>query len=173
MGIWHLTKSFNSHNTHQKSYRQTWSLHSEKQNDWQTIISQKFRGGQKFRLTRHPQSLFNFDSSRSLRGDFLSKNIGTISVGSMVPGVWTGVGFLNLKNFQTWTRIQKCWNRSGVGVWKSDSSHLCCKPNHKMTSEKIVSFLRTVASQLSVVNEKPNLNSTKIRGGGDWDDRPT
>jgi len=39
-------------------------------------------------------------------------------VGSMiVAGVWTGVGFSNLKN----CRIQKCWNRSGVGVWKSYS----------------------------------------------------
>jgi len=43
----------------------------------------------------------------------------------MVPGVWTGVGFSNLKNFRTLIRVQKCWNRSGVGVWKSDSSHHC------------------------------------------------
>jgi len=41
----------------------------------------------------------------------------------MVAGVWTRVGFSNLQNFRT--RIQKVWCRSGVGVWKSDSSHLC------------------------------------------------
>jgi len=42
--------------------------------------------------------------------------------------VWTGVGFSNLKN--CWTRIQKFWNRSRVGVWKSDSSHLWYKQLH-------------------------------------------
>jgi len=41
----------------------------------------------------------------------------------IVAGVWTGVGFSNLKNCRT--RIQKFWNRSGVGVWKRDSGHLC------------------------------------------------
>ena len=40
----------------------------------------------------------------------------------IVIEVWTGVGFSNLKNFRTW--IQKFWNRSGVGVWICDSSHL-------------------------------------------------
>jgi len=35
-------------------------------------------------------------------------------------GVWTGVS--NLKNCRT--RISKFWNRSGVGVRKSDSGHL-------------------------------------------------
>ena len=49
--IWHLTKTFNLHNAHQKSNRQTLFLYSEKQNNWQTIIAQKFRKGQKFRLT--------------------------------------------------------------------------------------------------------------------------
>jgi len=39
-----------------------------------------------------------------------------------VAGVWTGVGFSNLKKCRT--RIQKFWNRSWVGVWKSDSGHL-------------------------------------------------
>jgi len=33
----------------------------------------------------------------------------------IVAGVWTGVGFSNLKNSQT--RIQKFWNRSRVRVW--------------------------------------------------------
>ena len=41
----------------------------------------------------------------------------------IVTGVWTGVGFSILKNCRT--EIQKFWNRSGVGVWKSDSGHLC------------------------------------------------
>jgi len=41
----------------------------------------------------------------------------------IVARVWTGVGFSNWKNFRN--RIQKFWNRSGVGVWKSDSGHLC------------------------------------------------
>jgi len=43
-------------------------------------------------------------------------------VGSMiVTGVWTGVGFSNLKNGRTPILIKKSWNRSGVGVWKSYS----------------------------------------------------
>jgi len=37
--------------THIKSIRQTLFLHSEKQNNRQTIIDQKFHRGQKFRLT--------------------------------------------------------------------------------------------------------------------------
>ena len=41
----------------------------------------------------------------------------------IVTGVWTGVGFSNLKNSRT--RIQNIWSRSGVGVWKSDANHLC------------------------------------------------
>jgi len=44
----------------------------------------------------------------------------------IAAGVWTGVGFSNLKNCRT--RIEKFWNRSGVGVWKSDSGHLCRTP---------------------------------------------
>jgi len=42
-----LPKSFNLHNTHQESNRQTLFLYSEKQNNWQTILGQKFRRGQK------------------------------------------------------------------------------------------------------------------------------
>jgi len=42
----------------------------------------------------------------------------------ILAGVWTGVGFWNLKNGRIRTRIQKFWNTSGVGVWKSDSGHL-------------------------------------------------
>jgi len=40
----------------------------------------------------------------------------------IVAGFRTGVGFSNLKKCRTW--IQKFWNRSRVGVWKSDSGHL-------------------------------------------------
>jgi len=40
----------------------------------------------------------------------------------IVAGVGTRVGFSNLKTCRT--RIQKFWNRSGVGVRKSDSGHL-------------------------------------------------
>ena len=43
----------------------------------------------------------------------------------IVAGVWTGVGFANLK--YSWTRIQKFWNRSGFGVWNSDFGNLWCK----------------------------------------------
>jgi len=41
----------------------------------------------------------------------------------IVAGVWTGVGFSNLKNCWTRirTRVHKFWNKSRVGVWKSDS----------------------------------------------------
>jgi len=45
----------------------------------------------------------------------------------IVAGVWTWVGFSKLKNCQTWIPIQKLWNTSGVGVWKSDSGHLWFK----------------------------------------------
>jgi len=38
-----LPKSFNLHNTHQKSKRQFFFLLFEKQNNWQTVIGQKFR----------------------------------------------------------------------------------------------------------------------------------
>ena len=41
----------------------------------------------------------------------------------MVAGVSTGVGFSNWKIFRT--RIQRFWNKSGVGVWKCDYSHFC------------------------------------------------
>jgi len=51
---------------------------------------------------------------------FLKQKHGQITVGSMiVAGVRTGVEFLNR------TRIQKFWNWSRVGVWKSDSGYLC------------------------------------------------
>jgi len=40
----------------------------------------------------------------------------------IVAGVWTGAGFSNLKNCLI--RIQKFWNRSGVGDWKSDCGNL-------------------------------------------------
>ena len=71
-----------------------------------------------------PESLFHFDSSRSLCGHFLSTNMGELRLDLTVAGVWTGVGFSNLKNCRTRIRTQKFWNRSGFGVWKSDSGHL-------------------------------------------------
>ena len=43
MGIWHLTKKFKSTQYIQKSKRQTLFLYSDRQNDWQTIVGQKFR----------------------------------------------------------------------------------------------------------------------------------
>jgi len=48
----------------------------------------------------------------------------------IIAGVWTRVGFSNLKNWRTriLTEIHTFWNRSGVGVWKSDSGHLCFIP---------------------------------------------
>ena len=49
-----LPKSFKLYITHQKSKRQTLFLYSEKQNNLQTILGQKFRRGQKFRLTPGP-----------------------------------------------------------------------------------------------------------------------
>jgi len=61
---------------------------------------------------------------RSLCGHFSNKHMGKFPFGSMMAArVWIGVGFSNLKNFRTQTRIQKFWNRSGVGFWKSDSGH--------------------------------------------------
>jgi len=81
---------------------------------------------QKFRLIPEPELLFNLGSSRSLPGHFLNKNMGKFVVGWMTTGVWTGVGFSDLKNFPTRTlnRIKKFRNRSGVGVWTSDSDPL-------------------------------------------------
>jgi len=43
----------------------------------------------------------------------------------IVAGVWTGVGFSNWKNFRT--RIQRFWNSTRVGVWRSDSGQLWWK----------------------------------------------
>jgi len=43
----------------------------------------------------------------------------------IVAGVWTRVGFSNLKNCRSRIQNQKFWNRSGIGVWKIDSGHLC------------------------------------------------
>jgi len=54
-----LPKSFNLHNTYQKSNRQTLFLYSENQNNWQKIIGQKFRRGQKFHLTLGYRNLLN------------------------------------------------------------------------------------------------------------------
>ena len=59
----------------------------------------------------------------------------------IVAGVWTGVGFLNLKNSRTriQSRIHKFWNRSGFGVWKIDSCHLWrCLAVSDWTNEKSV-----------------------------------
>jgi len=36
-----------------------------------------------------------------------------------------------MKNCRTRIRIQKFWNSSGFGVWKSDSSHLCWRPHSR------------------------------------------
>jgi len=47
-------------------------------------------------------------------------------MGSIVAQVWTGIGFSIWKNFRTRIQIQKFWNRSGVGVWRSDSKHQWC-----------------------------------------------
>jgi len=61
-------------------------------------------------------------------------------VGSMtVPGVRTGVGFSKLKNCWTrlWIWIQKFLNRSGVGVWKSDSGHLLSRLQISVSHFKI------------------------------------
>jgi len=46
-----LLRHFNLHNTHQKSNCQTSFLYSEKENNLKIITRQKFRRGQKFRLT--------------------------------------------------------------------------------------------------------------------------
>ena len=65
----------------------------------------------------------------------------------IVAGVWTCVGFSNLKNCRTWirTRIQKFWNKSGVGVWQSDSGHLCSTPQRwaRIMIEAIFSRIET------------------------------
>jgi len=53
-------KSFNLHNTHQKSNRQTLFLTSEKQNNRQKKIGQRFCRGQKFRLTQSYRNLLNW-----------------------------------------------------------------------------------------------------------------
>jgi len=49
-----------------------------------------------------------------------------IAVALMVVGDWTGVEFSNILNFEPQVRVQKLRNRSGAGVWKCDSGHLCC-----------------------------------------------
>jgi len=74
-----------------------------------------------------PESFFIF-SSRGLCGfhmwHFLAKTL-------LIFGCMDGSRSLNrsrilkFENFRTWIRIQKFWNRSGVGVWKCDYGHLC------------------------------------------------
>ena len=60
-----------------------------------------------------PKSIFNFGSNRSLRGHCLSKNMGKFRLDRWIAGIWTGVGFSNLKNCRIpLIRIQN----SGTGV---------------------------------------------------------
>jgi len=72
------------------------------------------------------ESLFHFGSNRSLFGHFLGKtwvNYGWIDDCSRNLN---RSQFLKLKKFlvRIGTRSKKFWNRSGLGVWKSDSNHL-------------------------------------------------
>ena len=76
VGIWHLTKSFNLHHTHEKSNRQTLVPYFEKQNNWQTIIGQKFHRGQEFRLT--PGRFFR-NPVRTRSGSEMQNPVGTRS----------------------------------------------------------------------------------------------
>jgi len=68
-----------------------------------------------------PESVFNFGNGSSLHGHFLNKKIDFGWIHSSQSLNRSRI--LKFKNF--WTRIQKLWNRSGVGVSKSDSGHLC------------------------------------------------
>ena len=67
-----------------------------------------------------------------------------ISVASNAAGVWTGIEFSSLKQFRTRIRIQQFRNRSGVGVWKCDSGHLCYEPKWRDVT-KPTAMLHAVA----------------------------
>jgi len=71
------------------------------------------RTGVNFQLWQQPESI---------RWCLMYKHVKK-SDASTVTGVWTGVRLSNLKKFRI--RIQKFWNRIGVGVWKSDPGYIC------------------------------------------------
>ena len=85
----------------------------------------------------------------------------------MEARVWTEVGFSNLRNFrtQTWIRIQKFWNMSGVRVWKSDSGHLCRKHG-------LATFVHE-RLEWSLVNQSPEQSETERLSEDVEDTRPS
>ena len=70
-----------------------------------------------------------------------------ILIESMVAGVWTGIGFSNLKKCWTRIRIQKFWNRSWVRVWKCDCGHIW--PLGHMLPSSVVFNVFSTTSPLS------------------------
>ena len=85
---------FNLDNTHQKSNRQTLFFYSEKQNNWQTLIGQKF-------AWHRTRSNFWFSAVARVSVVFVNVIVTVkyfwISIASMVAGVCTIVGFSYLK----------------------------------------------------------------------------
>jgi len=92
VGTWHLT------NTPQKTNYHELFLYSEKQNNWKTTTGQKFRRGQKFRLTPDPKLVLFLPETGvcTVFTNFIASVRNKhcwIAVASMVAGDWTGVGF--------------------------------------------------------------------------------
>ena len=63
-----------------------------------------------------PELLFNFDCSRSLCDHFLSKNIGKLRWIDNCSRSLNRSRILKFEKLPDRIRIQKFWNRSGVGV---------------------------------------------------------
>jgi len=60
-------KGFNLRNAYQKSNRQTSFIYSEKQNNWQTLVAQKFRLTPPWRAVRQPALMCSPPARRKFR----------------------------------------------------------------------------------------------------------
>ena len=81
-------------------------------------------------------------------------------VGSMiVAGVWTGVGFSNLKNCRTRAWIKKFWKMSGVGVWKNDSGHQRCTQSEIFDSDSTPASTEYTPTHFKVLDSDSCSNS--------------
>ena len=91
-----------------------------------------------------------------------------------VAGVWTGVGFPNLKNYRHPDPHSKIWSRSGVRVWKSDSGNLQFEQHS--SRDELGSGLDWTGSGLKPILAGTGLDriaicfeNWRIRTGSDWE----
>jgi len=67
--------------------------------------------------------------------------------------IWVRIR-LNRKRYPKQSKSKKFLVSGGIGLKNPDPVHHWCKPNSTMTSERAVSFLRTVAWHVKVVTSK-------------------